>query len=98
MLGTDDESCRCFWSGDELIHPREKCGLVRLISFYDPFTDRYYPCNCMPHRNTELAFDNSEKEAEWYYENGSRYCTGCEPLNAYCADFPESMEEDIFNY
>jgi cytosylglucuronate decarboxylase len=96
--GIDDKECRRFWSGEISVHPKRHCHLVKMVSFYDPFKGRYYPCNCTPHRREEHTFDIPAQEVAWYYENGFRYCKGCEPLNAYCADFPETMYEDIFNF
>ena len=85
-----------FWEGKGYIRPKGKCYITRMVGFYDPFTDHIYPCNCVPHR--KLLFDNNKEEKDWYFENGHKYCEGCEPLNAYCADFPQQIEENIFNF
>lgn len=85
-----------FWQGKSYIRPKGKCNVTHMVSFYNPFTEHLYPCNCVPHR--KQSFCNREVEKEWYYTNGHKYCTGCEPLNAYCADFPKTIEENIFNF
>lgn len=85
-----------FWQGKSFIRPSGICRLTQSVTFYDPFTDHFYPCNCIPHRNK--CFENQEEEIEWYYQNGHKYCNGCEPLNAYCSDFPETLNQDIFNF
>lgn len=85
-----------FWCGKSFIRPSGVCHLTQMVSFYDPFTDHFYPCNCIPHRSK--MFKNQEEEIEWYCEHGHEYCNGCEPLNAYCSDFPESLKQDIFNF
>lgn len=84
-----------FWAGEITIHPKGKCNLVQKMSFYDPFTEHVYPCNCVPHRSR--YFVDPQEERIWYFENGYRYCKGCEPLNAYCSDFPETIESNIFD-
>lgn len=83
-----------FWHGKNTIHPHGKCNLVNFMSFYDPFTNHIFPCNCVPHRSR--VFSDEQEERVWYYENGYKYCKGCEPLNAYCSDYPEVVENDIF--
>ena len=85
-----------FWQGKGNIRPKGNCYITRMVAFYDPFTDHLYPCNCIPHR--KQSFCNRKEEKDWYFENGHSYCIGCEPLNAYCADFPEKIEENIFNF
>lgn len=98
VLGYSGEWAGCaedFWAGNSVIHPKGKCSLVNIMSFYDPFTGHIYPCNCVPHRSRSFA--DSQEERYWYYENGYKHCKGCEPLNAYCADYPESIENDIFD-
>ncbi|MBR4410211.1 MAG: radical SAM protein [Firmicutes bacterium] len=84
-----------FWSGKLSIRPKGNCHLVEKLSFYDPFSDYIYPCNCVPHRSKE--FQNPEEERNWYFEHGHEYCRGCEPLNAYCADFPQTIETNVLN-
>lgn len=83
-----------YWGGETTIHPKRECNLVRKMSFYDPFTAHVYPCNCVPHRGK--FFSDAQNERDWYFENGYKYCRGCEPLNAYCSDFPQVMESSIF--
>lgn len=85
-----------FWQGKSSIRPKGDCHLTRIVAFYDPFTDHFYPCNCIPHR--KLSFCSREEEMDWYFEHGHEYCKGCEPLNAYCADFPEKIQENPFNF
>ena len=85
-----------FWKGKSYIRPKKDCHITHMVAFYDPFTNHFYPCNCIPHR--KLPFESEQEEKEWYFEHGHEYCKGCEPLNAYCADFPEKMEENIFNF
>lgn len=85
-----------FWDGNERIGPKSKCAITSLVAFYDPFSSHIYPCNCIPHRKKQFCGGIDEKK--WYYENGFKYCNGCEPLNAYCADFPEVIEKNIFNF
>lgn len=85
-----------FWKGTNHIRPKGNCHITHMVSFYDPFTNHFFPCNCIPHR--KLSFCGKQEEKEWYFEHGHEYCEGCEPLNAYCADFPEKIEENIFNF
>lgn len=85
-----------FWNGEGYIRPKGNCYLTRMVVFYDPFRDHLYPCNCIPHR--KLSFSSTKGEKDWYFEHGHEYCKGCEPLNAYCADFPEKIKENIFNF
>lgn len=85
-----------FWKGNSYIRPKNKCYLTDIVAFYDPFIDHIYPCNCVPHRR--LTFGNREEEKNWYFEHGCEFCNGCEPLNAYCADFPNKIDENIFNF
>ena len=84
-----------FWSGVEVVRPQGKCHIVQKMSFYDPFSEHFYPCNCVPHRSK--AFESAEEERDWYFEHGHEYCRGCEPLNAFCADHPEAIEKTILN-
>ncbi|RHU42082.1 radical SAM protein [Clostridium sp. TF11-13AC] len=84
-----------FWNGQYTIHSQNKCNLVKYMSFYDPFSNHIFPCNCVPHRSR--AFADVQEERDWYYENGYMYCKGCEPLNAYCSDFPEVVENDVLD-
>ena len=85
-----------FWSGKSFIRPTGACHLSRMMSFYDPFTDHFYPCNCIPHR--KLSFNSYVEECLWYHKHGHEYCIGCEPLNAWCSDHPEKIDSDIFNF
>lgn len=85
-----------FWSGKSFIRPTGACHLSRIMSFYDPFTDHFYPCNCIPHR--KLSFNSYIEDALWYFKHGHEYCTGCEPLNAWCSDNPEKLDSDILNF
>jgi len=87
------EDMEAFWRGEYRIRPMGYCHLTRRVIFYDPFTERTYPCNCIPHRAD--PFKNIDKEADWYYLHGKDFCKGCEPLNAWCSDYPEKMEESI---
>jgi len=97
--GSNITECVRFYNGDYFVRPKCKCNLAKMVSFYDPFTNRFYPCNCTPHRKNERSdIDNYNEMASWYYENGGRYCKGCEPINAYCADFPETLHKSIFNF
>lgn len=85
-----------FWNGKNHMRPLENCNLVKIMSFYDPFLNHFYPCNCIPHRKKGF-FSNQEDEREWYFEHGHEYCKGCDPLNAYCSDYPSSLEYNILN-
>lgn len=89
------DNTKKFWEGKEYIRPKGNCYITKMVTFYDPFTEHFYPCNCIPHRKKNL---DSKQEEEWYFKNGHDYCIGCEPLNAYCADFPEKIKENIFNF
>lgn len=84
-----------FWQGKWYSKPKGKCYITKMVAFFDPFTNHLYPCNCIPHR--KKPFSSEQEEKEWYFEHGHEYCHGCEPLNAYCADFPKKVEENIFN-
>lgn len=85
-----------FWKGNICAKPKGKCYVTKMVGFYNPFLNHIYPCNCIPHR--KQIFCNTKEEKDWYFEHGNEYCTGCEPLNAYCADFPEKIEENILNF
>lgn len=85
-----------FWKENVYIRPKGICCTTQKIAFYDPFMEHIYPCNCIPHR--KKYFENEVEEKEWYFLHGHEYCMGCEPLNAYCADFPRKIDEDIFNF
>ena len=84
-----------FWRGEYINRAKGECNLVKLMKFYDPFTDHIYPCNCIPHR--PVKFDSYEQEVLWYLQNANNYCTGCEPLNAYYADHPDELVDNILN-
>lgn len=88
------EDMEAFWRGECRIGPNGYCHLTKRATFYDPFTERMYPCNCIPHRGD--PFKSRTEEADWYYFHGKDFCKGCEPLNAWCADHPEKMEESVF--
>ena len=97
LMGYSDdwaEDMEAFWRGESRIVPKEYCHLTRHVAFYDPFTERIYPCNCIPHRGD--PFTSRQEEADWYYVYGKVFCKGCEPLNAWCSDHPEQMEESVF--
>lgn len=84
---------KTLWAGGvSSIKPKGKCHLVKMATFYDPFVDQFYPCNCIPHRN------NHNSDALWYYKYGPEYCNGCEPLNAWCSDFPNKLDSDILSF
>ena len=88
------EDLEAYWRGKSRIVPKGYCHLTRYVAFYDPFTERMYPCNCIPHRGD--PFRSREDEADWYYVHGKVFCRGCEPLNAWCSDHPEQMENSVF--
>lgn len=90
------ENIENFWEGKTYIRPKGNCYITNMVAFYDPFTEYFYPCNCIPHR--KLFFDTKQEEKEWYFKHGHEYCKGCEPLNAYCSDYPEKIDENIFNF
>lgn len=99
LMGYSDNWVDCiedYLYGKEKIHPKEKCNLTKAVAFYDPFSDHFYPCNCVPHR--KMSFKNADEEIKWYYENGCLHCDGCEPLNAWCSDHPDALAENIFNF
>lgn len=84
------------WTVDSRIKPKDKCHIAKMIAFYEPFENKFYPCNCVPHRLKIQQEFNYKTSSEWFYNNGSLYCEGCEPLNAYCSDHPEKIIENIF--
>lgn len=90
------DNIKLFWEGKDYIRPKGNCYITKMVAFYDHFNEHIYPCNCIPHR--KKTFDNEQEEREWYFKYGHEYCIGCEPLNAYCADFPDKIEENIFNF
>ena len=85
-----------FWKGNSFIRPNGDCNITNMVTFYNPFTKSFHPCNCIPHRKN--SFENSTDEINWYFKHGHEFCEGCEPLNAFCADFPEKIDENIFNF
>lgn len=85
-----------FWNGGYNIRPNGVCNLTQFVLYYNPFEHRYYPCNCVPHRLKK--FSTYDEEKNWYYQHGSINCVGCEPLNAFCSDFPNVLEYDIFEF
>lgn len=84
-----------FWKGKWCIRPKGKCYVTQMLAFFDPFINHLYPCNCIPHRKE--SFNNEQEEKGWYFEHGHEHCCGCDPLNAYCSDFPDKVVENIFN-
>ena len=90
------DNIKLFWEGKDNIRPKGNCYITHMVAFYNPFTEHIYPCNCIPHR--KKTFCSKQEEKEWYFKHGHEYCIGCEPLNAYCADFPEKIKENIFNF
>lgn len=85
-----------FLDGGYSVRPNGMCNLTQFVSYYNPFEQRYYPCNCVPHRMKR--FSTYEEEKNWYYLYGSSNCVGCEPLNAFCSDFPSVLDDDIFEF
>lgn len=85
-----------FWKGEKFIRPTANCNVTKIVSFYNPFKEHFYPCNCVPHRNSQ--FSDVKEEKEWYFKHGHEFCKGCEPLNAFCADYPHKINENIFNF
>jgi len=87
---------KAFWNGEGTIRPKGKCNLGEKVTFYDPFSDIFFPCNCIPHRKQKLC--NYSAMANWYYEHGPSHCNGCEPLNAWYSDNIESTDFNIFRF
>ncbi len=103
----DKEVYKYFEKGVVTMRPKNICNVVNLVRFYDPFSHRLLPCNCVPWRlenisvNTEsgLSALNDKSLATfvaYVHENGPDICTGCEPTNAYLSDHPEILEKNIF--
>lgn len=89
------------------IRPKNTCNLVYFVRFYNPFSDKLIPCNCVPWRlrnaDTRIRIGiNALRDKSlsaiinFYHENGSRICTGCEPTNAYLAEHPNILKKNIF--
>lgn len=109
------------WAGrneDEIQHtffdnmhykPADICHNVDYIRFYIPNKNILMPCNCVPHRLSEVAeledvfaCQDLEKQAskirEWLAVNSKNMCTGCEPLNVYLSDHPDAIFENVMNF
>ena len=87
---------KAFWSGERMIRPKGKCKLGQRVTFYDPFSNKFHPCNCIPHR--KLEYCDYLASVNWYYEHGPNNCNGCEPLNAWYSDNIEATDCNIFNF
>lgn len=89
--------------------PKNKCSLAGLVNFYVPFSNRLTPCNCVSWRLKNVNFDTQFGLSalsdgsmtlfiDYLYENASKTCQGCEPINSYLGDHPEIIETDIFSF
>ncbi|MFA6368811.1 MAG: radical SAM protein [Candidatus Shapirobacteria bacterium] len=89
--------------------PKIECNLVDLIRFYVPSTDRLSPCNCASWRLSDVDFDTHfelsdltgnkiTKMVDYLKINGPKVCRGCEPINAFLAENPEIIDDNIFSF
>ncbi len=90
--------------------PKHLCNTVNLIRFLDLKTNQVFPCNCIPHRKEFVGqfgkdpenynFNSGvlEKERKWLYENASKICKGCEPLNAALGDGQIDLDYNILDF
>lgn len=105
--GRNEVEINQYYSSGITFSPTTKCGLVDLVRFYVPFTDRLVPCNCVPWRpknvdiNTEfgitaLTDGTLSPFVDYLKEKGPEVCKGCEPINSYLAEHPEIIKNDDF--
>lgn len=86
--------------------PAEICHNVDFIRFFIPNKKLLLPCNCVPHRLSEIAEledviscqdleDQASRFRKWLSSNSKDVCTGCEPLNVYLSDHPDEIAENV---
>jgi len=83
-----------FWEGTQRIHPIDKCYYAQMVAYYDPFEERIFPCNCLPHRDSTIV----SREDNEFWEHEASLCQGCEPLNAWISDNHCNTKIPIFNF
>ncbi|MDD4937402.1 MAG: radical SAM protein [Candidatus Shapirobacteria bacterium] len=89
--------------------PKAECKLVGLVRFYVPSIDKLSPCNCASWRLSDVDFDTHfelsdltgnkiTKMIDYLRINGPKVCKGCEPINAFLAENPEIIDDEIFSF
>jgi len=89
--------------------PDNKCYLVDKVRFYIPSSGYIYPCNCVPHRSNSINYGSYDFPSAFFNSglveqrnllrlNGSKFCKGCEPINAYLAQNPEILNDNILSF
>lgn len=105
--GRNEEEIHRMFYENKLYSPVKQCHLVDRVRFYIPDMNEIVPCNCASHRTNQIKVDldtdlsieeNTEIMRNWLAQNGPSVCTGCEPLNVYLAEHPESIDEDLFSF
>jgi len=89
--------------------PLKRCRSIDFIRFFIPNQKLLLPCNCVPHRLSEIpelkeGFLHLDLETQacyfrdWLADNNNNICSGCEPLNAFLSDNPEKIYQNIMNF
>lgn len=102
--GRTEEEIHNLFYNNELYHAKGFCNTVDNIAFYIPDMNKIVPCNCASHRisqiDTEVDNNSITKNVEimkkWLKNNGTKRCTGCEPINVYLSEHPDCLQQDIF--
>ena len=103
-----DEAIRYFRTGIPFT-PKNACGLVNLVRFYIPQSDKLTACNCVPWRlgdvdiDTEISLsglndDSMSPVVNYLRQNGSEICKGCEPINTFLAENPSILKDDLYTF
>lgn len=107
--GKTDKEVKKYFDTGVAATPKNECALAGVVNFYVPFGDRLTPCNCVSWRlknvdfNTQFSLsalsDGSMSDlVEYLRINGPKTCQGCEPINSYLGDHPESIKKDLFSF
>lgn len=105
--GRNQDEIKKYFEKGVTIRPKNTCNLIYFVRFYNPFSNKLIPCNCVPWRlrNIDtrirtginaLSDKSLTKIVNFYHENGPIICEGCEPTNAYLAEHPDILKKNIF--
>lgn len=87
--------------------PNNQCELVNRVAFYIPSKKLLLPCNSLGHRLYEVnqfldsemnMFDKCQMMADWLKKCGQKNCKGCSPINAFLAENPSIIDDDIWSF
>jgi cytosylglucuronate decarboxylase len=108
-IGRNEQERAEFFEARKIMTPRTPCGVVKLLRYYTPREDRYFVCNCVPHRTEShelsqpwgpaaLTADGLGDAGRWLHENGPQKCLGCEPINAALGEGVIDLDADPFGF